>query len=256
MVDMKKKEDNQEKVIGIHAVAELLAQRPGSVRRLVVQVGRNDQRINEIRELASAANVPQDELNKQVFEREFEGVHQGVAAIAEFPNSTLSEKGLFELLKGLQHPPLLLILDGVTDPHNLGACLRSADAAGVDAVIIPKDRSVGLNATVRKVACGAAETVKLASVTNLARCLEKLKEEGIWLVGAADQADSSLYDQDLAGAIALVMGSEGGGLRRLTRESCDFLVSIPMAGALSSLNVSVATGVCLYEARRQRLSQP
>jgi len=250
---MKNKQDNLEKVIGIHAVAELLAQRPDSVSRLLIQSGRSDKRINEIRELAASANVTIEERSKEAFEREFEGVHQGVAATARFENSSLSEKSLFELIKGLDHPPLLLVLDGVTDPHNLGACLRSADAAGVDAVIIPKDRSVGLNATVRKVACGAAETVKLVSVTNLARCLDKLKEEGIWLVGAADQADSSLYEQDLAGAIALVMGSEGSGLRRLTQESCDFLVSIPMAGALSSLNVSVATGVCLYEARRQRI---
>ena len=250
---MKSSQDNQGTVIGIHAVAELLIQRPGSVNRVLIQHGRSDKRIHEIRELAAGKNVAIEELSKEAFERDFTGVHQGVAAIAVFENSTLSEKGLFELLSGLDHPPLLLVLDGVTDPHNLGACLRSADAAGVDAVIIPKDKSVGLNATVRKVACGAAETVKLASVTNLARCLDKLKEAGIWLAGAADKADSSLYDQDLSGPIALVMGSEGSGLRRLTRESCDFLVAIPMAGALSSLNVSVATGVCLYEARRQRI---
>ena len=251
---MKNKKDNQEKVIGIHAVSELLTQQPGSVRQIILQSGRVDKRINSIRELAASAGVAIAELGKNNFEREFEGVHQGVAAFAEFENNTQSEKQLFEILKALSHPPLLLVLDGVTDPHNLGACLRSADAAGVDAVIIPKDKSVGLNATVRKVACGAAETVKLVAVTNLARCLDKLKEEGIWLVGAADQAESSLFDQDLSGAIAMVMGSEGSGLRRLTRESCDFLVSIPMSGALSSLNVSVATGVCLYEARRQRLS--
>jgi len=251
---MKSKKDDQEKVIGIHAVSELLAQRSGSVSRLLIQVGRNDKRINEVRELAADGNVTVEELSKEAFEREFEGVHQGVAAIAEFENSTLSEMSLFELLKGLDHPPLLLILDGVTDPHNLGACLRSAEAVGVDAVIIPKDNSVGLNTTVRKVACGAAETVNLVSVTNLARCLDKLKEKGVWLVGTADQAGSTLYDQDLSGAIALIMGSEGSGLRRLTRKSCDFLISIPMAGALSSLNVSVATGVCLYEARRQRIS--
>lgn len=250
---MKNRQDNQEKVIGIHAVSELLTQRAGSVSMLLIQRGRNDKRIAELRGLATASNIAIEELNKEAFEREFDGVHQGVAALAVFDNHSLSEKALFELLKSLDHPPLLLILDGITDPHNLGACLRSADAAGVDAVIIPKDKSVGLNATVRKVACGAAETVNLVSVTNLARCLDKLKEAGIWLVGAADQADSSLYEQDLDGAIALVMGSEGSGLRRLTRESCDFLVSIPMAGALSSLNVSVATGVCLYEARRQRL---
>ena len=251
---MKNKKDDQEKVIGIHAVSELLAQRSGSVIRLLIQVGRNDKRINGIRELAANGNITIEELSKEAFEREFEGVHQGVAAIADFENSTLSEMSLFELLKNLDHPPLLLILDGVTDPHNLGACLRSAEAVGVDAVIIPKDNSVGLNFTVRKVACGAAETVNLVSVTNLARCLDKLKEEGVWLVGTADHADSTLYDQDLGGPMALIMGSEGSGMRRLTRKSCDFLISIPMAGALSSLNVSVATGVCLYEARRQRIS--
>ena len=253
---MKNKTNNQEKVIGIHAVSELLTQHPGSVCQLVLQSGRDDRRIAALRELASNAGIAIQELARDAFEREFEGVHQGVAAFAEFENNTQSEKQLFDLLKGLDHPPLLLVLDGVTDPHNLGACLRSADAAGVDAVIIPKDKSVGLNATVRKVACGAAETVTLVAVTNLARCLDKLKEQGVWLVGAADQADSSLYEQDLAGPIALVMGSEGSGLRRLTRESCDFLVSIPMAGALSSLNVSLATGVCLFEARRQRIIQP
>lgn len=252
---MKNKKDSQEKVIGIHAVSELLTQSPGTVRQLVLQTGRDDKRIKAIRELATSAGIAQAELGKDAFEREFTGVHQGVAAFVEFEDNTQSEKQLLDLLDRLDHPPLLLVLDGVTDPHNLGACLRSADAAGVDAVIIPKDKSVGLNATVRKVACGAAETVRLVAVTNLARCLDKLKERGVWLVGAADQADSSLYDQDLKGAIAMVMGSEGSGLRRLTRESCDFLVSIPMAGALSSLNVSVATGVCLYEARRQRLSR-
>lgn len=250
---MSSEQDNQEKVIGIHAVSELLSQSPGSVSQLLIQSGRNDRRINQVRDLANAANIAIREMSKEAFEKDFDGVHQGVAAIAEFENSVLSEKSLFELLQGLDHPPLLLVLDGVTDPHNLGACLRSADAAGVDAVIIPKDKSVGLNGTVRKVACGAAETVNLASVTNLARCLDKLKEQGIWLVGAADQAESSLYEQELDGPIALVMGSEGSGLRRLTKECCDFLVSIPMAGALSSLNVSVATGVCLYEARRQRI---
>ena len=251
---MKNDRGHQEKVIGIHAVSELLQQRPKSVRQIILQAGREDKRVGDVRALAKSAGVAIAELGKQAFEREFDGVHQGVAAYVEFENSTQSEQQLFQLLKNLDHPPLLLVLDGVTDPHNLGACLRSADAAGVDAVIIPKDKSVGLNATVRKVACGAAETVNLIAVTNLARCLDKLKAEGVWLIGAADQADSSLYEQDLSGPIALIMGSEGSGLRRLTRESCDFLVSIPMAGALSSLNVSVATGVCLYEARRQRIA--
>jgi 23S rRNA (guanosine2251-2'-O)-methyltransferase len=145
-----------------------------------------------------------------------------------------------------------LVLDEITDPHNLGACLRSAGAAGVHAVIIPRDRSANLNATVRKVASGAAETVNLVVVTNLARCLQQLKERGIWLVGTDANAEKSLYEQELSGPLALVMGSEGRGLRRLTREKCDFLVSIPMPGVVSSLNVSVATGILLFEAIRQR----
>ncbi len=246
---------DQEKIVGIHAVSELLLRRPNSLRKLAIQSGRHDKRMQAIRDLALKAGIGVTDLNKEEFEALFEGVHQGVGALTEGESQALSEKDLVNLLDQLDHAPLLLVLDGVTDPHNLGACLRSADAAGADAVIIPKDRSVGLNASVRKVACGAAETVNLVAVTNLARCLNKLKQRGIWLIGAADQADSSLYEQDLSAAIALVMGSEGSGLRRLTRESCDYLVSIPMAGKLSSLNVSVATGVCLYEARRQRIKQ-
>ena len=146
------------------------------------------------------------------------------------------------------------VLDEVTDPHNLGACLRSADAAGVDAVIVPKDRSAPLNLTVRKVASGAAETVPLFAVTNLSRTLKDLQQRGIWLCGTAGEAEKTLYQQDLTGPLAILMGSEGKGLRRLTRETCDYLVSIPMAGAVSSLNVSVAAGICLFEAVRQRQS--
>lgn len=158
---------------------------------------------------------------------------------------------LMNLVDGLE-TPLLLILDDVTDPHNLGACMRTADAAGVHAVIVPKDRSVSITETVRRVACGAAEKVPFVRVTNLARTMTQLKEAGIWLVGTADEARANLYGADLTGPLALVMGSEGSGLRRLTREHCDFLVSIPMAGSVESLNVSVATGVCLFEAVRQR----
>nr|MBP8771300.1 23S rRNA (guanosine(2251)-2'-O)-methyltransferase RlmB [Thiopseudomonas sp.] len=151
-------------------------------------------------------------------------------------------------------PPLLLVLDGVTDPHNLGACLRTADAAGVHAVIIPKDKSATLNSTVRKVACGAAEVVPLVAVTNLARALEKLRQKGLWVVGTAGDAEQTLYQQDMTGPLILVMGAEGTGMRRLTREHCDYLVHLPMQGSVSSLNVSVATGVCLFEAQRQRLN--
>lgn len=163
-----------------------------------------------------------------------------------------NEDDLFDILDSLKEPPFLLILDGVQDPHNLGACLRSADAAGVHAVIAPKDRAVSLTDTVRKIACGAAEHVPFVTVTNLARTLKELKEAGLWLVGTADGAEQSLYDIDLTGPLALVMGAEGKGLRRLTREHCDFLVHIPMAGSVECLNVSVATGVCLFEAVRQR----
>ncbi|MCB1854974.1 MAG: 23S rRNA (guanosine(2251)-2'-O)-methyltransferase RlmB, partial [Halieaceae bacterium] len=151
-------------------------------------------------------------------------------------------------------PALLLVLDGVTDPHNLGACLRSADAAGVDAVIVPRDRAADLSPVSRKVACGAAEVVPFVRVTNLARTLQALKERGVWLYGTAGEAQQSLYASDLTLPLALVMGAEGAGMRRLTREQCDFLVSLPMAGSVSSLNVSVASGICLFEARRQRLA--
>jgi 23S rRNA (guanosine2251-2'-O)-methyltransferase len=163
------------------------------------------------------------------------------------------EAFLFDLLRRLTAPPLLLLLDNVQDPHNLGACLRTAEGAGANAVIVPKDRSVRLNRTVRLVACGAAENVPLVMVTNLARVIDQIKEAGLWAVGTSDQATQTLYELDLSGPLALVMGSEGKGLRRLTAEKCDFLVSIPMHGSVASLNVSVAAGVCLYEAVRQRL---
>lgn len=220
--------------------------------QLLVQNGRNDKRVGAIRELAQKQGVAIEELSKQEMDQRFDGNHQGVAALASADSRLRSEKDLQSILAALDHEPLLLVLDGVTDPHNLGACLRTADAAGVDAVIVPKDKSAPLNATVRKVASGAAETVNFITVTNLARCLKSLQQRGIWVVGTADESEKSIYEQDLTGAIALVMGSEGSGLRRLTRDSCDFLVSIPMAGELSSLNVSVAAGVCLYEARRQK----
>jgi len=165
------------------------------------------------------------------------------------------EADLFKVLENLSVPPFLLVLDNVQDPHNLGACLRVADGAGVQAVVVPKDRSVGLTDTVRAVACGAAEHVPLIQVVNLARTLDQLKEAGIWTVGTADRAEKSIYQLDLTGPLAFVMGSEGKGLRRLTAEKCDFLASIPMCGSVSSLNVSVATGICLYEAVRQRLAK-
>jgi len=168
------------------------------------------------------------------------------------PVKPRDEAFLFDLLRGLTTPPLLLILDNVQDPHNLGACLRTADGAGANAVIVPKDRSVRLTPTVQLVACGAAEKVPLVMVTNLARVIDQIKDAGLWVVGTSDQAAQPLYALDLSGPLALVMGSEGKGLRRLTAEKCDFLASIPMQGSVESLNVSVAAGVCLYEAVRQR----
>jgi 23S rRNA (guanosine2251-2'-O)-methyltransferase len=238
-------------VIGIHAVRELL-QQGSDVQRLFVQAGRNDARIEELMTLAAKAGVPVEKIPRREIDRLGDGRHQGVAARVVFNHTTRQEEDLRALLEKLEHDPLLLVLDEVTDPHNLGACLRSADAAGVDAVIIPRDRSAPLNTTVRKVASGAAETVPVVAVTNLSRSLQELKERGIWLCGAAGEAGKSLYQQDLTGPLALVMGSEGKGLRRLTRETCDFLVAIPMAGTVSSLNVSVAAGICLFEAVRQR----
>lgn len=242
----------KEWVIGIHAVAELLRQRPGEVVSLVIQAGSGNKRLDEIKSLAEGCNVSWSESDKSRFEKQFKGVHQGVAAQVQSNNVVLDEKQLLNHLKLIKEDKLILVLDGVTDPHNLGACLRTADAAGVHAVIVPKDKSAPLNETARKVASGAAETVAYAVVTNLARCLEAMKEQGIWMIGTSDKSTTSIYQQDLKGNIALVMGSEGSGLRRLTRDCCDHEVFIPMAGELSSLNVSVATGVALFEAVRQR----
>jgi 23S rRNA (guanosine2251-2'-O)-methyltransferase len=170
------------------------------------------------------------------------------------PAGVKSEADLSEILRNLTEPPFLLLLDNIQDPHNLGACLRSADAAGVHAVIVPKDRSVSLTPVVRTVACGAAEKIPFVQVTNLARTMDQLREAGIWMVGAAGEAAQDLYQIDLTGPLGIVTGAEGSGLRRLTREKCDFLVRIPMFGSVESLNVSVATGVCLFEAVRQRLA--
>ena len=242
---------NQYWIGGIHAVTELLRQRAGAVKELLVQDQRKDKRMQALRDLAANAGLRVQVVERSELEKFAGEGHQGVAALVINDSVELGEKELLVLLDQISQP-LLLVLDGVTDPHNLGACLRSADAAGVDAVIVPRDNAVGLNATVQKVASGAAETVNFVVVTNLARCLDALKQRGIWLVGTSDKADTSLYQQDLTGPLAIVMGSEGDGLRRLTREACDYLVSIPMAGEVSSLNVSVATGVTLFEAVRQR----
>lgn len=239
-----------ETVFGYHAVSALLRSHPQRVVAVYVSADGRGARREELAELANAAGVTLQRASKQQLAALVAGNHQGVVAHCEAAPE-LSEADLRQLLDTLE-APLLLVLDGVTDPHNLGACLRTADAAGVDAVIVPRDKAAGLTATVRKVASGAAESMPFFAVTNLARTLDQLKVRGIWLVGAAGEATEVIYDVDLKGPLAMVLGAEGGGMRRLTRERCDFLVQIPMVGSVSSLNVSVATGVCLFEAVRQR----
>jgi 23S rRNA (guanosine2251-2'-O)-methyltransferase len=240
---------------GVHTVHTLLKTSPDRVLRLLVQKQRNP-RLQKILDLAIKQNIKLETVGVEEIEKYVTGNHQGVCVLCR-AGETRDENWLYAQVKALMEPganrkPLLLILDGVTDPHNLGACLRTADAVGVDAVIIPKDNSVGLTPVVQKVASGAADSVPLIAVTNLARCMEKLQQLGVWITGASDQSDAPLFSIKLDGAVALALGAEGSGLRRLTKEHCDQLVSIPMLGVVSSLNVSVATGVCLYEVLRQR----
>jgi 23S rRNA (guanosine2251-2'-O)-methyltransferase len=239
-------------VFGLHAARALLKERPERATRLIVQKGREDARASEIVRLARAANIPVDSRDTKELDR-LSGAerHQGVCLYVK-PAGVLGEGALDDLLDKLTEPPFLLVLDGVQDPHNLGACLRSADATAVTAVIVPRDRAAGLSPVVRKVASGAAETVPLIQVTNLSRTLKQLKERNIWVIGTDDEVDKSIYEMNLKGPLALVLGAEGPGLRRLTKENCDALAKIPMLGAVESLNVSVATGVVLYEALRQR----
>jgi 23S rRNA (guanosine2251-2'-O)-methyltransferase len=239
---------------GIHSVRALLRQQPHRVRQLWLGAGRDHAaRLQELRGLAHAASIAVHDADDATLDRLADGErHQG-AVVEVTPRTGDPETQLEEALEALgDAPALLLVLDGVTDPHNLGACLRSADAAGVAAVLVPRDRAAGLTPVVRKVAAGAADSVPLIAVVNLARTLRELKERGLWLVGTSDDAPRTLYDVDLTGPTVLVLGSEGEGMRRLTREACDDLVAIPMAGAVESLNVSVATGVALFEAVRQR----
>ncbi|WP_213990453.1 23S rRNA (guanosine(2251)-2'-O)-methyltransferase RlmB [Sodalis sp. dw_96] len=238
-------------IYGIHAVKALLDRDPQRFLDVYILKGRDDRRLHALIVELEAAGIVIQVANRQWLDEKVEGeVHQGIVARVQ-EGRQLQENDLPGLLQ--QHAaPFLLVLDGVTDPHNLGACLRSADAAGVHGVIVPRDRSAPLSAIAKKVASGAAETVPLIRVTNLARTLRLLQENNVWVVGTAGEADHDLYQSKLTGPLALVMGAEGEGMRRLTREHCDELISIPMAGSVSSLNVSVATGVCLFEAVRQR----
>jgi 23S rRNA (guanosine2251-2'-O)-methyltransferase len=239
-------------IFGLHAVAGFIDVAPERVQVLWVDGARHDKRIRDLVSRAESAGLIPRETDRKRLDTLAGGErHQGVVAEVK-PRAPGSERDLERILAEADGPVLLLVLDGVQDPHNLGACLRTADGAGVDAVVVPRDRACGLTATVRKVATGAAETVPFIQVTNLARTLRLLQHAGVRLIGTAGEAASDLYEADLGGPLALVLGAEGTGLRRLTREHCDELIRIPMLGAVESLNVSVATGICLYEAHRQR----
>lgn len=243
---------DQAPIIGIHSVRTALKHGSEGVTEVWLDRTRRDRRLGELVELTRRAGVKLRQVESDEIERVAEGGnHQGALAWVSVP-SARGEQDLSRLLDALQVPPFLLLLDEVQDPHNLGACLRTAEAAGVQAVIAPKDNAVGLTPIVCKVASGAAETLPYIQVTNLARVMDMLKARGIWLIGTAGEAAQGLFATDLTGPLGLVMGSEGSGLRRLTRERCDHLVRLPMQGKVESLNVSVAAGICLYEALRQR----
>ncbi len=237
-------------LFGFHAITARLRQRADAVHELYVLAGRQDARLRDLILRAEAAHVKVHAVDGARLDAlAGHGRHQGVVAVVDdaLPHVTLDD-----VLEPSDAPALLLVLDGVTDPHNLGACLRSADAFGVQAIIVPKDRAVGVNATVAKAACGAADTVPVIGVTNLSRAMRELKDRGIWLLGA-DAGGESLFTADLTGPVAWVLGAEGAGLRRLTRESCDRIIGIPLSGSVESLNVSVAAGICLYATSAARV---
>jgi 23S rRNA (guanosine2251-2'-O)-methyltransferase len=238
-------------LVGFHAVTGRLASAPESVAALYVDPQRHDQRMRRLCEQAEAAGVRVMHADaRRLHGLAGEVPHQGVVAVCEGPAAL--HRSLDDVLADVDARTLLLLLDGVTDPRNLGACLRTADAAGAKAVIVPRDRSASMTPAVAKASAGAAESTPLVTVTNLARAMEEIKQAGIWIAGAAGDAERPLYELDLTGPIAWVLGAEGEGLRRLTRDKCDWLASIPLAGKVESLNVSVATGVCLFETVRQR----
>ncbi len=241
---------SQSYIYGFHAISKRLQRSPQTCVRLICQQRRNP-RLSALIDLARQSGINIEFESRELLDQlSNKQKHQGcVLGIIDSPGSVLT---IEELIQGIHDRSLILVLDGVQDPHNLGACLRSADATGVDAVIIPKDRAVKLNPTVRKVAAGGAETVPVLEVTNISRCLQDLKSAGVWVYGTSGEAEAVIYDFKFDSAVALVMGSEGDGLRRLTSEQCDHLIKLPMLGAVESLNVSVATGICLYEVLRSR----
>lgn len=243
-----------EYIYGIHAVNALLECEPNRLLELLLLQQRDDQRLLALEASAAKHDVSLRRVARDELDGLVDGNHQGAVARC-VPRQAMHESQLADFVADIDGFPLLLLLDGITDPHNLGACLRSAEAAGAHAVIIPKDKSANITALVRKIASGAAEFIPVFKVTNLARTMTDLQQQGIWLVGLAGEAETCLYDIDLDRPVGLVMGAEGSGLRRLTRDKCDYLASIPMPGSVASLNVSVATGVCLFEAVRQRSAQ-
>ncbi|WP_407332004.1 23S rRNA (guanosine(2251)-2'-O)-methyltransferase RlmB [Enterovibrio sp. 27052020O] len=244
---------SNEMIYGIHAVKAVLASDPARFIEVYVLKGREDDRLLPVLKELAELGITTQEMGRKALDDKADGAsHQGLIARVK-QGRQYNENDLDLILEGKENP-LLLVLDGVTDPHNLGACLRNADAAGACAIIVPKDRSAPLSATARKVAVGAAEIVPLVRVTNLARTMRALQDKGVWFVGTAGEATHDIYQSKMTGPLAIVMGAEGDGMRRLTRETCDELISIPMAGSVSSLNVSVASGICLFEAVRQRRS--
>jgi len=241
-------------IYGMHSIAAVLEHEPERILELMVAKGRSDERMNTIVNQARKQGIAVQFVQRKTLDEKSKGEqNQGIIARAK-PARVLDEADLDRIIAANEQP-FLLILDGVTDPHNLGACLRNADAAGVHAIITPKDNSAAITPVVRKVAVGAAETIPLIQVTNLSRTLKHIQQKGVWVVGTAGEAEQMIYECKMQGAIGLVMGAEGKGMRRLTRETCDELVKLPMAGAVSSLNVSVAAGICLFEIVRQRSFQ-
>ncbi len=241
---------SSEIIFGFHSVESVIRNDPVNILQLMVEKNRHDKRINQLINYAESQGISIEYLKKTDLQKQADSHKTQGVAIRYKSSAKIQGSSLEDIMQ--KENVFLLILDGVTDPHNLGACLRTADAAGVDAVIVPKDRAAGLTPTARKVACGAAESMAFFQVTNLARTLKQLNENDIWVVGTAGEAENNLYDISLTGKLALIMGAEEKGMRRLTREGCDQLVKMPMLGQVESLNVSVATGVCLFEAVRQR----
>lgn len=237
-------------IYGIHSVASILKSQPERLQCIHIQQDRQDERLQKIIDAAKRSNIRLVRASRKALDQLADGNHQGIVAECQ-PGEQYDEDYLDVLAEKYGKQLLLLVLDGITDPHNLGACMRTAEAAGVHAVVIPRDNSAGMNSTVRKVAAGAADLLPLVVVTNLARSLRQLQELGVWIIGTAGEATASLYAAHFKTPMALVMGAEGSGMRRLTKEHCDELIAIPMQGKTSSLNVSVATGVCLFEILRQ-----